>query len=198
MRRIAFSIAVLAATLLPLPASALVAAVEKDVPQWQLQQHQSHIIFHAKQMGSEISGRLENFTAEIFFSPDAPEQSSVNVTVPINGINSDYEKRDDTLKGTEWFDAEKYPLATYRCDNFSLVSGDAADGDYLCKGELTLRDITKAFDLPFHLKLDGDTAHMTAETVLNRLDFNLGRGDWSDSSIIAAEVRLDISVTAKK
>src|SRR5690606_12165586 len=112
--------------------------------------------------------------------------------------NSDYEKRDDTLKGPEWFDAETYPLAVYSCRDFSLVSGDAADGDYLCKGELTLRDITKPFDLPFHLKLDGDTAYMTADTVLNRLDFDLGRGDWADSSIIAAEVRLEISVTAKK
>lgn len=198
MRRIAFLSLWLTAGAFSVPAAALVAAEEREAPQWHMVKEDSRIVFHAKQMGSEISGRLENFTAEIFFAPDAPELGRVSVTVPVDGINSDYDKRDDTLKGSDWFEAEKYPVASYVCQNFSRVAGDAAEGDYLCKGELTLRDVTKSFDLPFHLKIDGDTAYMTAETSLNRLDFNLGRGDWADSSIIAAEVKLEIAVTAKK
>ncbi|MBL1146826.1 MAG: YceI family protein [Pseudomonadota bacterium] len=196
MRRIAFLAVLLAATALPVPAAALVAVLEP--PQWQLQPEDSHIIFHAKQMGAEINGKMENFTAAIAFAPDMLAQSSVTVTVPLSGLNSDYEKRDDTLKGPDWFEAEKYPAVTYSCRDFSLVSGDAAAGDYLCKGELRIRNVSKAFDLPFHLKLDGETAHMTAQTTFNRLDFDLGRGDWADSSIIAAEVMLEIAVTAKK
>jgi len=196
MRRIAFLTTVLAITASSLPVAALVAPSEP--PQWQILPDQSHIIFHAKQMGADIDGRLEKFTADIFFSPYMLPQSRVSVSVPIDGLNSDYDKRDDTLKGPDWFDAAKYPLATYNCTGFTLVSGNAEDGDYLCKGTLTLRDVTKPFDLPFHLKLDNDTAYMSANPVLNRLDFDLGRGDWADSSIIAGEVTLDISVTAKQ
>ncbi|TNE28330.1 MAG: YceI family protein [Alphaproteobacteria bacterium] len=198
MHRMAFLAAVVVTTSFPLPAAALVMPAERMLPHWQVQPDDSHIIFHAKQMGAEINGKMENFTADIVFSPDMLAQSSVTVTVPLSGLNSDYEKRDNTLKGPDWFEAEKYPAVTYSCRDFSLISGDAGEGDYLCKGELTIRDVSKAFDLPFHLKLDGETAYMTAETTFNRLDFDLGRGDWADSSIIAGEVTLEISVTAKK
>ncbi len=178
------------------------SASENTAPQWHMVKEESSIIFNAKQMGSDIRGRIENFEAEIFFDPEALSESRVTVTVYADSINSDYDTRDDTLKGPEWFAADRYPAVTYQCADFERTDSTAEDGTYLCRGELTIREVTAPLDLPFRLTIAKDNgknvARMTSETVMQRLQYRLGRGDWADSSIIHNDVRLEISVTAHK
>lgn len=167
---------------------------------WHMDKDNSTINFTAKQMGAEVEGTFEKFNATIYFSPDMLDKSHVTVNIDINSVNSEYEKRDKTLVGDQWFDTAKYPEGVFTCKDFTLKSGTAEKGHYSCAGTLTLRDVTKKIELPFDLSLqntaDKSTAKMTSTLTLKRLDYNLGQGDWADSSIIGDEVLLNIQLHA--
>lgn len=50
----------------------------------------------------------------IVYDAAAPEQSSVEVVLPMSGLDSFVPKLDAHLKTPDFFDAEKYPQATFR------------------------------------------------------------------------------------
>ena len=170
------------------------------IPVWTMQKENSHIKFEAKQMGAEVEGKFEKFESEIYFDPHILSTGNVKVTVDVASVNTDYDKRDATMTGKEWFDIENHPTVTFTCNNFQRVSGSAEKGEYSCDGKLKILDVTKDITLPFHLEITEANgkriADMTSKLTLNRQDFKLGRGDWADSSIIGNDVILDIAVKA--
>ena len=68
-------------------------------------------------------------------------------------------------------------------------------------GELTIKDVTKEFELPFTLLGVGEhpmmkgtkIAAMEMNTKLMRNNFNVGTGDWTETAVVGDEV--DIKIT---
>jgi len=50
--------------------------------------------------------------------------------------------------------------------------------------------VSKPVTLEFTWSNDGKGATLTGETVLNRLDFKVGTGDWADPATITHEVEV--------
>ena len=175
------------------------AQTPQNATQWSVLPDKSHIRFTATQMGAEAEGVFKKFDAQIFFSLENLAESRVDVTIDTSSVDTDYEKRDNTLKGQDWFYIEKYPTAKFTCSKFIFIgSATPENGDYICQGELTLRGVKRSLDLPFHLNIQDKTAYMTSTITLDRLPFGLGQGDWADTSIIGQNVELDIKITAEK
>ncbi|MGA9373415.1 MAG: YceI family protein, partial [Mycobacterium sp.] len=99
---------------------------------------------------------------------------SVTATIDIDSINTRNEQRDAHLKAADFFDAERYPTAS-----FASTAVRADGDDYVLDGEFTLKGVTK----PVSLKLEfngvnpgmghGEVAGFEASVVLNRKDFGI-------------------------
>ncbi|UZW59627.1 YceI family protein [Lysobacter enzymogenes] len=154
-----------------------------------VQQAGSTLTFATKYQGEVFAGNFPGFTARLSFDPAKLEGSKLDVVIPLAGANSKNAERDDTLKGNEFFDIAKFPQARYTATKFRSLGGN----NYAADGSLTLRGVSKPVTLNFTWTA-GAKPVLAGKATVKRLDFNVGGGDWADTSIIPNEVAVSTKV----
>lgn len=87
----------------------------------------------------------------IVYDPDNVSASSVQVTLPLAGLNSFVPAFDEHLRSSDFFEADKYPNVT-----FKSTKVEAAGKDKLkVTGDLTIKDKTKPVVLDVTLNKTG-------------------------------------------
>lgn len=116
-------------------------------------------------------------TGSIVYDADSVSASSVQVILPLSGLQSNVPAFNDHLRSGDFFDAERFPQATFR----STAVEPAGEGKLKVTGELTIKDITREVMLDVTINHIGDhpmtgtpTAGFDAATTIKRSDFGLG------------------------
>lgn len=169
------------------------AASATSAPNWNIQAEGSHIRFSAEQEGETFMGSFAEFSGRIHFDAEAPETSSVDITIPLTSVDAGSRDRNSTLPGKVWFSVKKFPDARFTSSSISKQGGG-----FLAKGELTLKGKSLPLDLPFDLQISGDQAVMTGQAILDRTLWNVGAAPWDTDEWVSREVKLDVQVTAKR
>lgn len=185
---------------IPAIATAPVVAAPLDTPPadvapvaWTVERSSS--LTFATTWGDEaIQGRFERWSADIVFSPEALDRSKVVVSIDMASATSGDEQRDASLPSSDWFDVAANPKATFTATRFEKTG----DGRYVARGRLTLRGVSRPLNLPFRLKIDGDTAQVSGVTSLDRTTFGVGQGEWASTDQIPARVSVRVSLTARR
>ncbi len=174
----------------------IASSVLPAAPEWRIAPKETKVIFHAKQMGTPVTGKIPIGDNHIIFDPDNMAGNSVTLTIPAKDVTAGTAKKDNTLHGADWLDVENHPKITFQSHQIKHIKGQ----EYQVQGELTIRQITARLAFPFTLKIvpDGNQnkAIMQADFTLNRLNWKLGRNDWADTSIVPAEVKIEIRLIA--
>lgn len=104
-------------------------------------------------------------------------KSSVQVSMPITAIDSFVDKLDEHLKGADFFDAGKFPNASFK----SISVAAAGTNKLTVVGELTIKDITKPVTLDVtlngageHPMLKKQAIGFSATATIKRSDFGVG------------------------
>lgn len=106
---------------------------------WAIDPAHSEVLFKVRHMMiSSVSGQFEEFTASIRSNEDNFSDAETEVSIAVDSINTKNADRDAHLKSDDFFNAESFPYITFKSTSF--------EGDQL-KGEITIRDITKAISL---------------------------------------------------
>ncbi|MGB0678302.1 MAG: YceI family protein [Polyangiales bacterium] len=174
----------LAVALLGLAAQALAAPTRKGkstptskAQLWTIDGSHSSANFEVRHMMiSNVQGTFADVTGEVRLDPKKLKQSSVQATIKVKSINTGDAKRDDHLRGKDFFDAKKFPTMTFR----STQVRKAGRG-YAVKGELTIKGITKPVTLKVtevtkpvqHPMLKVLARGARATTEIDRTDFGL-------------------------
>ena len=88
---------------------------------------------------SHPSANFGGATGTIVYDADAPEKSSVEVVLPMSGLDTFVPKLDEHLKTADFFDAEKFPQATFRSTGVKALG----DGRLEVTGTLDLHGVQK-------------------------------------------------------
>ncbi len=162
---------------------------------WSTDAAASKLGFSGTYQNEKFEGQFKKFDAVISFDAADLSKAKFDVTVDVASVNTANEERDGSLKDKEFFDFAKFPKAHFVTSAFRK----AADGSIEADGTLTVRDKSKPVTLKVKFSEAGDKATLDADTKLNRLDFDVGSGDWKDTSIIGADVLVHahLSLTAK-
>src|SRR5690606_3243558 len=88
----------------------------------------------------------------LVYDADNVSASSVEVTLPLSGLEAFSSKFNEHLRSADFFDAEKYPTAKFR----STKVEPAGEGKLKVTGELTIKDITRpvVLDVTFNKAAD--------------------------------------------
>jgi polyisoprenoid-binding protein YceI len=126
---------------------------------------------------SHPTGKFMNAVGSVTLDDATPANSSVEVSFDINGINTGVAALDTHLKSADFFDAAKFPTATFKSTKVVQTSASTAD----VTGDLTIHGVTKPVTLkvtlnkkdvhPMMKKVD---AGFTATGTINRSDFGMG------------------------
>jgi len=104
-------------------------------------------------------------------------KSSVQVTMPITGIDSFVDKLDEHLASGDFFDAGKFPNATFKSTSVAA----AGTNKLTVTGDLTIKDITRPVTLDVtlngageHPMLKKQAIGFSATATIKRTDFGVG------------------------
>jgi polyisoprenoid-binding protein YceI len=106
-----------------------------------------------------------------------PEASSVQVTLPLAGLDALGPDLTEHLRSPDFFDAEKYPAITFRSTKVEA----AGEGKLKVTGDLTIRDVTKPVVLDVTLNKAGEGRNgapkvgFEATTTFKRSDFGIAK-----------------------
>lgn len=130
-------------------------------------------------------------------------KSSVTATIDVNTINTNEPKRDEHLRGADFFDTAKFPTITFK----STKVEKAGEGKLKVTGDLTIHGVTK----PVVLDVEGPSSELkdpwgnfkrgaSATTKINRKDFGLIWNKTLDTGGLAVgeEVAITIDLELNK
>ncbi len=95
---------------------------------------------------SYYSGVFSNVSGTLRLDPSKPGFSRLAVSIPIDSVTTTSAKLDGELKGPEWFDAARYPAATFASTRITPTGHDTAR----VEGTLTLHGVSEPETLLVH------------------------------------------------
>lgn len=102
------------------------------------------ITFKVKHLGySWLEGRFNKFSGNFDYDEASPANNKVNIEIDMTSLDSNHAERDKHLRSERFFDATKFPIATF----VSTGWDDLGQGKAILKGDMTLRGITKAITI---------------------------------------------------
>src|SRR5438094_9469231 len=103
------------------------------------------VLFSVQHLGiASTYGRFNDISGIVVFDKDNPSKSSVELSVPVESLDTHNSIRDKSLKSPEFFDAKQFPAMTFKS---TKVEGT---GDTLkVSGDLTIHGVTKPLTVDF-------------------------------------------------
>jgi len=148
-----------------------------------------------------VRGRFDKVTGTITVAQE-PAACSVDVTIDISSISTQNSKRDDDLRGPDYFDVKKFPTMTYQGRGIRRVGGDS----WVMEGTLTMHGVSKAVPLTFNFNgafsdiEPGESPRMAfhGSAGVKRAEFGMGaRDNLSELGILTTpDVAIEIDVEA--
>lgn len=137
----------------------------------------TQVLWQLNHMGfSLFDGAFADPTGTLVFDPKKPASAVLDVEIPIARITTTSAKLNEHLLGADFFDATKFPTATFKSTRV-VVSGQTAK----ITGNLTLKGVTKpvVLDTKFigagmHPMTKSAAIGFRATTTIKRSDFSLG------------------------
>ena len=166
---------------------------------WALDATHSELQFKIKHlMISTVTGRFNNFKGTVVTENEDFSNAKVNFTAEIDSISTGNDQRDQHLKNSDFFDAEKYPQIEFESTNMEKVAEDL----FKLQGILTMHGISKPITLD--VEFGGNTIDPWGNTrsgfavtgKINRSDFGVSFGLLSETGniMLGEEVKLSADV----
>lgn len=161
---------------------------------WRLVATESSIEFGGTQTDVAFSGKFNRFSANISFDPANPDNAFVKAEIDLASAFTNDTQRDSALPQEDWFFVSSFPRAIFEAKGFQPIG----DNRYNVAGVLTLRGVEKNITLPIHLKIDDSRAEMKSIITLNRADFGIGSGPWSEGKWVGLDVAVSLHIVAER
>lgn len=111
----------------------------------------SSIVFSTKHFGvTDFYGRFNEIAGTVTFDAADPTKSSVELSVPIESIDTHNDKRNQHLKSPDFFNAKQFPALTFKSTKI-----EGSGNTYKVTGDLTVHGVTKPVSIEFKRGPDG-------------------------------------------
>lgn len=181
--------------LLAVALSAVAASVFATPVSYKLDPNHTLVLASWNHKGlSRPSANFGGVDGTLVYDAEDVAASSVEVTLPLSGLNGFVKDFDEHLRSSDFFDAIKFPSASFKSTKVESMG----DGKLKVSGDLTIKDITRPVVLDVVLnKTDklGDGRGIIgfdATATIKRSDFGVGLY----APNVSDEVKLSITTEA--
>jgi polyisoprenoid-binding protein YceI len=126
---------------------------------------------------SNPTANLNQVDGTLVYDEAAPTKATVDVTLPLSGLDTFVPKLDEHLKSADFLDAAKYPTVTFKSTKVTSAGKDKLK----VTGDLTVHGVTKPVTLDVtvnkvgpHPMMKVQTAGFDATATIKRSDFGVG------------------------
>lgn len=155
--------------------SALIGDLPVDLPAWETDNDHTEIGFEIDYLTTSVRGIFRVHLVDIRYDENHLENTALNAIIKTTSIDTFVSARDNHLRSADFFDSEHFPNMTF---NSTAVEVQSAD-EFVLKGDLTVRDVTRSVDLrvkSFPPLADAWGVYkrgFIAETQIDRYDFGI-------------------------
>ncbi|MDH3744293.1 MAG: YceI family protein [Acidobacteriota bacterium] len=104
----------------------------------------SSVVFKVRHLLTKVHGTFDGFEGTIVRDAEMPAHSSVRFTIETASINTANGDRDDHLRASDFFDAEKFPTIEFESTSVEATG----DGEYQVTGLLNMHGVAREIVLP--------------------------------------------------
>ena len=151
----------------------------------------SSVTFEVKQAGSPFRGGFRRFGGEICLARG--RATRIDVWLEPASVDSGLPEIDAALKEDEFFAVARYPRIA-----FAGKSVDVRDKVQIARGTIEIKGKRRDIEVAFGLRPDGARTILSGSFALNRLDYGVGTGEWSNTAWLAAGVKVDFSAALSR
>lgn len=154
----------------------------------------SKIEFVGSKVTGSHNGSFGAFNGTIDYAGD-PLKSRVNINIDVNSLTTDDPKLTEHLKTPDFFDATKFPQATFT--STEIKAGGEKGATHTVTGNLTMHGVTKAVTFPATIAVTPDVATVDSSFSINRKDFGINYAGAANN-LIRDDVVLTLRIRAAK
>lgn len=145
------------------------------------------VSFEVRQAGAPFRGAFRRFGGEICVAQD--QVTRIEVWLEPASVDAGLPEIDAALKEKEFFEVARYPRIT-----FNSKSAETRGERQRVRGTLEIKDKRRDMEVAFSLRRNGGGPVVSGSLNLNRLDYGIGTGEWSDTKWLGADVKVDFNV----
>jgi polyisoprenoid-binding protein YceI len=145
-----------------------------------------------KQMNVPVEAKFKTFTAQIDYDAAKPESARASVDIQTASMDLGDAEYNREVSKKEWFNTAQFPKASF----ISTSIKPAGAGKLNVAGKLTIKGKTADVSFPLTVKAEAGKQVFEGQLPIKRLAFNIGEGEWKDTSMVADEVVIKFRVTA--
>lgn len=163
---------------------------------WKVDSGHSSVVFRIKHVVAPFWGRFDKVSGTVQWDAAKPETASVELTVDVGSVNTNDGKRDDHLRGPDFFSAKEFPTMTFK----STKVTKKGDGKLEATGDLTLHGVTKSITVPIEVTGEGESPFKDTRAGFEAT-FEIKRGDYGVKGYIPTisdEVRIVVALECVK
>ncbi len=170
---------------------------------WNIDASHSQVEFAVKHMMiATVRGRFADVKGTVVTDDSDLAKAEVDVVIDVNSIDTREAKRDAHLKSPDFFDAETFPLITFKSTRVTGAGGD----QFKLVGDLTIHGVTRevALDVTSEGRAKdpwgGERAGYSAQTRVNRKDFGLTWNQALETGglIVGDEIKISLDLELVK
>lgn len=147
-----------------------------------------------KQINVPVEAKFKTFTAAIDYDAARPEAARASVDIQTASMDLGDSEYNKEVAKKEWFNTAQFPKASF----VSTSIKPAGAGKLNVAGKLTIKGRTADVNFPVTVKNEAGKQVFEGELPIKRLAFNIGEGEWKDTSMVADDVVIRFRVTAGK
>jgi K(+)-stimulated pyrophosphate-energized sodium pump len=170
------------------------ASLEGETGTFTIDDAHSFVNFSIRHLLSQSKGSIPVDTGSLVLTGDL-KTSVFDIVIDVKGINTQNQYRDEHIKNPDFFDVAKFPKAIFKSTS---IEGSLENG-YSAKGNLTIKDKTLPYTLPFTFIgktkqpwENGDTIEVysfVGDLMIKRSEFGIGEA----GAALGDEVKIEFT-----
>lgn len=166
--------------------------LKSGLAQYQATDLGSNVQFKIKNFGLSVSGTFKGLQGTIQFDPQKLQESSFDVSIDANSINTGIDMRDDHLRAETYFSVKQFPRIKIVS---TKITGSNKKDVFFFFGNLTIKNQTKAISFPFTVESQNGAYVFNGSFKINRRDFDVGGSSTISNEL---EVLLHVQTSSKQ
>ena len=152
-----------------------------------------------------INGSANGITGTVSFDPENPAATTGKIVVTTASLTVPNPMMNGHLHSDKWLDAAKFPEITFETKSLANVKTDGNVTTADATGTFTLHGVAKEITVPIKLtylkdklsarlpSLKGDLLVVRANFTINREDFDINKGQFTDKVSTTIDLSLSIA-----
>ena len=152
----------------------------------------STVGFKIRHLFANVTGRFTSVAGSLTVDPAHPENASVSAIIDIKSIDTASAMRDKDLRGSNFFEADKFPEMTFKSTKVQPLGGDK----FKVTGDLTVHGVTKSVVLDAKLNKVGEHPMKKVQAIGFDATGTLKRSDFGVAAYVpnvSDEIKIHIT-----